>query len=278
MGARTSPAPTRGIADPPNAAGPGSPRPPAAGDRALTHHRPSLHRERASVGIGRQLAAAADERCVQRRAAQQRMRGARDEAPLQCVQLGQDAPHHQDRVHAVVGATSMGRDARGLHLDPLEPPVTDADRRGPSASGDDGRVRLPVPGRGVRADACVLLVRDDGATITRPTRPPGEDASRRAAPRIEATPPFMSCAPRPKSLPSRTTGSKGAAIPSTPTVSLCPQSIREGPARPLSIRPKTLGRPGAASAIWTSMRDARNSAARRSAIAPSPAPPGTSEG
>ena len=116
------------------------------------------------------------------------------------------------------------------------------------------------------------------ATITRPLRPAGDWASRRAAARIAATPPFMSWAPRPKSLPSRTTGSKGAAMPSTPTVSLCPQSISAGPGRPLSIRPTTFGRPGAASETRTSMPDARRSAAMRSAIAPSPAPPGTRDG
>ena len=116
------------------------------------------------------------------------------------------------------------------------------------------------------------------ATMTRPRRPAVDAASRRAAPRIAATPPFMSCAPRPKSLPSRRTGSKGAAMPSTPTVSLCPQSMRAGPPRAPSMTPKTFGRPGAAGATRTSSAEARISAAIRSAIAPSPAPPGTSEG
>ena len=57
----------------------------------------------------------------------------------------------------------------------------------------------------------------------------------------------MSCAPRPFMRPSRTTGSKGARIPSTPTVSICPQNINDGPGAPLSRTAITFDRPAAAS-------------------------------
>ena len=75
------------------------------------------------------------------------------------------------------------------------------------------------------------------------------------------------------------TGSKGAVIPSTPTVSMWPQSIsvRPGASR-LATTPTTFGRPGATSVTSTSMPAAVSADAIRSATPASPAPPGTSEG
>ena len=50
---------------------------------------------------------------------------------------------------------------------------------------------------------------------------------------MAATPPFMSCEPRPYRRPLRTSGSNGRAMPATPTVSVWPQNINDRPgARP----------------------------------------------
>ena len=74
------------------------------------------------------------------------------------------------------------------------------------------------------------------------------------------------------------TGSKGEAMPSTPTVSVWPHSIRARPGALPSMTPTTFGRPGPASVNSTSTPPARRAAAIRSATAASPAPPETSEG
>ncbi len=115
------------------------------------------------------------------------------------------------------------------------------------------------------------------ATIRRPLRKPRSRASR-AASIIAATPPFMSCEPRPYSRPSRSTGSNGAGMPSTPTVSMCPHSISVRPGSPPSSTPITFGRPGAASCISTPSPSPRMCTAMASAICASPAAPGTSDG
>src|SRR5688572_12330220 len=67
-------------------------------------------------------------------------------------------------------------------------------------------------------------------------------------------------------------------MPLTPTVSMWPQSISDGPGCFPSSVATTLGRPGAASAISTVRPAARHSSAIRRAISSSPRAPGTSDG
>ena len=115
-------------------------------------------------------------------------------------------------------------------LEPRESFVPDGNRH-ISRLGDDGRVGGPPGHERIGADARMLLVDD------RSNRRGGRDRahpmrrSTRAASIIAATPAFMSCEPRPYTRPSRTTGSNGASIPATPTVSVCPQNISARPAR-----------------------------------------------
>src|SRR4029079_12072003 len=73
-------------------------------------------------------------------------------------------------------------------------------------------------------------------------------------------------------------GAKGAAMPSTPTVSVWPQSIRVGPSPAPSAIATTLTRPGAISSTRTSKPARRIHCPMHCAIAASPAPPSTSEG
>ena len=119
----------------------------------------------------------------------------------------------------------MRRAAARLDLEPREPLVADADLQ-VGRLGDDRRVRAPLVDQRVGAEARVLLVHDRGDDETAGAKA-ALRALTRAASIIAATPPFMSCEPRPYSRPSRSTGSNGAAIPSTPTVSMWPQSISE---------------------------------------------------
>ena len=114
------------------------------------------------------------------------------------------------------------------------------------------------------------------ATITSPAR--SSEASRFAAIMHAATPAFMSYPPRAYRRPSRTTGSKGRSMPSTPTVSRWPFSISVRPPPLPRATPTTLGRPGAASSISTSSPASRIHAATYDATSPSPAPPGTRSG
>ena len=82
-----------------------------------------------------------------------------------------------------------------LDLDPREPLVADAICRS-VGSVTTARVGAPARHERVRADAGVLLVddrRDDQAA----RRQAASRATRRAASIIAATPPFMSCEPRP---------------------------------------------------------------------------------
>src|SRR5688572_11413405 len=116
------------------------------------------------------------------------------------------------------------------------------------------------------------------ATISSPLSRPPASTRLRAVPTIAATPPFMSCEPRPYTRPLRTSGSNGRAMPATPTVSVWPHSISARPGeRPFST-PTTLGRPGAASVTCTSRPIDRISSVNRRAMASSPAAPGTSDG
>ena len=68
------------------------------------------------------------------------------------------------------------------------------------------------------------------AITSRPAARPPDSAITRAASIIAATPLFMSWEPRPKMRPSRSTGSNGAFMPATPTVSMWPQNISDRPA------------------------------------------------
>ena len=117
------------------------------------------------------------------------------------------------------------------------------------------------------------------ATISRPEARPPFCATCAAADIIAATPPFMSCAPRPYSRPSRSTGVNGSVIPTTPTVSVWPQNIS---VRPL-VRPSSdaddVGTSRAATGSTTTSRPLlRIAAAMKSAIAASPGAPATSVG
>ena len=116
------------------------------------------------------------------------------------------------------------------------------------------------------------------ATITRPAPRRGPCSHRSAATIMAARPPFMSCAPRPYRRRSRRSGENGVVMPSTPTVSVWPQSIRVGPGAAPSAIATTFGLPAATSSTSTSKPACRRYVASQSAIAASPAAPGTSDG
>ena len=73
-------------------------------------------------------------------------------------------------------------------------------------------------------------------------------------------------------------GSKGSPIPSTPTVSRCPQRSSVRPPPLPRARTMTLGRPGVPSRRSTSRPASRPQPATKSAASPSPAAPGSSDG
>ena len=159
------------------------------------------------------------------------------------------------RPAAVRGSARASRPS--THANPLWPT---RDRQ-VGRLGDDRGVGAPLLHQRVGADARVLFVDDRGDDRA------GRAASRRsrdarAAAIIAATPPFMSCAPRPYSRPSRSTGMNGSVMPATPTVSVWPQNISVRPWLAPSSTPTTLGRPGATSSTCTS-RPARASRRRR---------------
>src|SRR6266446_6967511 len=78
--------------------------------------------------------------------------------------------------------------------------------------------------------------------------------------------------------PSRTTGTKGEAIPPAPTVSMCAFSIRDRPPPDPRSTPTTEGRPGRAAITETSRPIPRSHVATYAAIATSPDPDGTRSG
>ena len=104
--------------------------------------------------------------------------------------------------------------------------------------------------------------------------------ARAAAAHIAAMPPFMSAAPRPYMLPSRTSAPNGACVmPPVPTTSRCPLSSRAPrPAARGPMRATTLGRRGSASDTSTANPHARSTSASSRAHAPSPGPSGASAG
>ncbi len=83
------------------------------------------------------------------------------------------------------------------------------------------------------------------ATTTSPASPSA--AASRHATSAAATPAFMSYAPRPCRRSPSMRGECGSSIPSTPTVSMCPQSSSVRPPPLPRLRTITLGRPSAAS-------------------------------
>ena len=90
-----------------------------------------------------------------------------------------------------------------------------------------------------------------------------------AAMTVAPRPPFMSIAPRPKSLPPSIAPPKGSTVHwlSSPraTVSVCPSTRRFGPP-PLPARmPTTFGRPGSTSGVSTTSPASRRRSARRRA-------------
>ncbi len=128
------------------------------------------------------------------------------------------------------------------------------------------------------AQACVLLVGDRGddhpsGSVTRALQPP----RRRRPPSPPGRP---SCPARRGRRGVRRAGSAKTArvMPSTPTVSVWPHSIRVGPGAAPSATATTLGRPGATSSHVDVEARPPQIVASQSAIAASPAAPGTSDG
>ena len=143
-------------------------------------------------------------------------------------------------------AAVRGTAAR-LDVDPRETLVRDGDLQ-VGRLGDDGAVGRPLADERVGAEAGVLFVDDrrhDQPVPSRARAPPpdarGIDHGGHAALHV-----LRAAAVEPA---DRISGANGAAIPSTPTVSMCPQNISERPGARPSSTPITLGRPGATSCI-----------------------------
>jgi hypothetical protein len=154
---------------------------------ALAGERAPLHRQDAAPGIARQLLPAGDERRVDARRAEQRMRAAL-QARLQPAQAGQHGRHAGDRVDAEIRARAVGGAAARLELGPDEALVGDAgaQRR---RLGDDAGVGAPAR----RTDCMPALACSSSATAvttTSPRRP--APAAAAPASMIAASPPFMS--------------------------------------------------------------------------------------
>ena len=132
-----------------------------------------------------------------------------------------------------------------------------------------------------RQIACVPMLAYSSSTTKVATSRPGKSPARATSSSsviMAASAFFMSLEPRPWSRPSSRRGAKGAFIPTTPTVSVWPLSIRvrPGPSPTLAI---TLGRPPPASCSSTMIPSVRRSrAAIASAIFRSPSAPGTRSG
>ena len=98
-----------------------------------------------------------------------------------------------------------------------------------------GSVTTAASARQVRTSASAPRLECSSSTTAATINSPCLEAAclhqLRAAPSIAATPPFMSCDPRPYRRPLRTSGSNGRAMPATPTVSVCPHSINARPGR-----------------------------------------------
>ena len=138
-----------------------------------------------------------------------------------------------------------------LDLDPGEALVADRDLQ-IGRLGDDGARRRASASPARRRRCSRTPRRRPPRRSRRPARKP--PLARDRAPRRSSRRRRPSCPARRgrTSRPSRSTGSNGAAMPSTPTVSMCPQNISERPGRRPSSTPMTFGRPGATSCISTS--------------------------
>ncbi len=154
----------------------------------------------------------------------------------------QHAAHPRDRVAPFLRPAAVRGAAARDDLEPREALVAD---REPQVGrlGDDRRIRAPVAHERLGAEALVLLVHDGGDN--EPARASSRARACAAAAIIAATPPFMSCAPRPYSRPSCTRGVErlGHALDAD-GVEVAAEHQRRVPASRPSSTPMTFGRPG----------------------------------
>ena len=162
----------------------------------------------------------------------------------------QHASHAQDGVPAVPRAAAVRGAPARLDVDPGEALVTDADLQ-VGGFGDD-RARRPSSSR-TSASAPMLAYSSSttAATISRPSfeatlgrRPRRVNHGGHAALHVLRTAAVEAV--------RRISGVNGASMPSTPTVSMCPQNISDRPGARPSSTPMTFGRPGATSCSCTS--------------------------
>ncbi len=110
-------------------------------------------------------------------------------------------------------------------------------RQATSTARSLGSVTMAASAWRVRAEASPPAPLDSSSvvvfTISSPASRTPSSASASAAETMQATPPFMSHAPRPHTAPSRTTAVNGSLAQrsrgSTSTTSTCPLSSRVGP-------------------------------------------------
>ena len=189
------------------------------GGLGFAGQRPPFHLKTGLVGIATELPAAFDERGVQRTGAHQGMGRPRLDRSVERLETTEHTSHAQDRILPFRRTTAMRCPASDLHRHPGKALVSNRDRQ-VGRLGHDRAVCAPVFHERLGADAGMLLVHDRGDDEParrrfRRVRPPRATASI-----IAATPPFMSCAPRPNRRPSRSTGMNGSPMPVTPTVSV----------------------------------------------------------
>ena len=123
------------------------------------------------------------------------MRRRRLEPAIELLECVQHAPHAQDGVAPFARTAAVRGAPPGLDLEPGKSLVADGNLQ-VGRLGHDRRIGAPAGDERVRAEAGVLFVDDRGhdqAARVAATRLP----TTRAASIIAATPPFMSCAPRP---------------------------------------------------------------------------------
>ena len=242
----------------------------------LAGKRPPLGVDPALRGIAGVLLPALDQRRVDRRAADQRMRSPLGQRAVELLDRDENAAHPRDRVDAEVGARAVRRASSRDHLEGDEALVRDAELF-LGRLRHDRAVRAPLAHERLGADAPDLLVddgREDDVAAEPQLRPP---ASRSTI--VAASEPFMSYEPRPYSLPSAKRASPGRSIASMPTVSVCAfrRSVRPPPLPRATAT--TFGRPGAASSTVDVEPGALEPARRRSARPPPrPARPGIRSG
>ena len=125
----------------------------------------------------------------------QRVRAAGLQLAIERLERAKHAAHAHDRVASVARAAAVRRASLRLHLHPLEAFVRDGDPQ-LGRLGHDAGVGAP---RVTSASAPMLACSSSTthAMTMRPAASPPDSAITRAAPIIAATPPFMSCDPRP---------------------------------------------------------------------------------